>query len=152
MCIRDRIRPHAQEIGDLVGYKLVRAIKDGELDPKKMHFIGHSAGGFVVVRAALVLRSFGLIPDDLQITMLDTPATDNADLLSLLETTKIDFYGTSSFTAIGVPGNGFHDNYTYTQVPVPAEITSSIDQHNYAYEWYIKTVLKNSEDLSLIHI
>jgi len=73
------------------------------------------------------------------------PGTDNVDLANLLETTKIDFYGTSSFTAIGVLGNGYYDNYTFTQVPVPAEVTSSIDQHNYAYEWYIETILENSE-------
>ena len=51
------IRSYAERIGEQVGYKLARAIREGTLHgDKPMHFIGHSAGGFVVLNAALVLQ------------------------------------------------------------------------------------------------
>ena len=135
-----KIRPHAQEVGDLVGYKLVRAIKESGKIPEKMHFIGHSAGGFVVVRAALVLQDFGMTPADMRVTLLDTPAPDTGDILQLLKSCKVDFYATSAFTTVGVPSTDLHENYTFVKVEVPEKIKTSIDQHNYAYDWYVSTV------------
>jgi hypothetical protein len=143
------IRPQAEAIGELVGYKIARALrrgdqgKDGGLyRSQPMHFIGHSAGGFVVLHAALVLQELGVAPESLRVTMLDTPAPVQNDLRQVLERTPVDYYCSSAFTKGLVPPNGFHRNYTRFDIPPPANanIDAYTGAHSYAFNWFIQSV------------
>jgi hypothetical protein len=141
------IRPQAETIGELVGYKLARALRRGDKSKdgglrrdRPMHLIGHSAGGFVVLRAALVLYELRMAPEKLRVTMLDTPAPDWQDLRNLLEYCPIDYYCSSSFTAGLVPANGFHPNYTRFDIAPPADIDAYTGAHSYAYKWFILSI------------
>ena len=68
------IRPSAESLGELVGLKIARKILTGEMDRNQpIHFIGHSAGGFLVTRAAQILQEIGLADGRITISILDTP-------------------------------------------------------------------------------
>jgi hypothetical protein len=134
------IRPQAEEIGDLVGYKLARAIRAGKIRrDRPMQLIGHSAGGFVVLHAAMVLKQLGLAPCNLRVTMLDTPMPVAADLLAVLDDIPVDYYCTSSF-ATGVPASGFYRNFTRFDIKPPATVDAYLGAHSYAYKWYIQSI------------
>ncbi len=138
------IRPQAEQIGDLVGYKIARAIRTGKLRrDRPVHLIGHSAGGFVVLHAAMVLKQLGLAPDDLRVTMLDTPMPVAANLLAVLEDIPVDYYCTSSF-ASGVPAAGFHKNFTRFDIKPPATVDSYLGAHSYAYQWFTQSITQES--------
>lgn len=134
------IRPQGEEIGELVGYKLARALRNGTLRrDRPMHLIGHSAGGFVVMHAALVLLDLGVAPKDLRVTMLDTPLPVVEDLRQLLRGVPLDYYCSSAF-AKGVPAAGFAVNFTRCDIAVPRGIDQYTEAHSYAYDWYIDTI------------
>lgn len=134
------IRPEAEEIGELVGFKLAKAIREGKLNgDRPMHFIGHSAGGFVVIHAAMVLNELGLAPPDLRVTMLDTPVPVREHLEQLLETTPVDFYRTSAFAA-GIPDSGFRPGFTKFEIEVPEGIDPYTGAHSFAHQWYIGSI------------
>jgi len=139
------IRPQAEEIGELVGYKLAKAIQEGTLNnTRPMHFVGHSAGGFVVLHAAIVLNELGLAPPDLRVTMLDTPMPVKAHLEQLLKKTPVDFYKTSTF-ATGIPDTGFVPNFTKFEIDVPEGTDPYTGAHSYAHQWYIESISTGDE-------
>ncbi len=134
------IRPRAEEIGKLVGFKLAMAINDGKISSDKpMHFIGHSAGGFVVLEAALVLHKLGLAPEELYITLLDTPAPNTKTMALAAEYSPIDYYCTSSF-AQGIPQTGWRLGYSRFDIVVPSTIDNFIGAHSYAHKWFIESI------------
>jgi pimeloyl-ACP methyl ester carboxylesterase len=92
------IRPQAYEVGDYVAIKLARMINDNKIcKDKPFHLIGHSAGGFVVARIAVLLSELGLVPnkDLLRVTILDTPMPDDPVLKELPKYWPTDFCLTS---------------------------------------------------------
>ena len=118
----------------------IAAIRAGKIHrDKPMQLIGHSAGGFVVLHAAMVLKQLGLAPADLRVTMLDTPMPVAADLLAVLDDVPVDYYCTSSF-ATGVPESGFHRNFTRFDIKPPATVDAYLGAHSYAYKWYIQSI------------
>ena len=135
------IRSQGQQIGELVGFKIARAIRSGKLKrDRPMHFIGHSAGGFVVLDAARVLIDLGLAPDDLRITMLDTPLPVKEHLAAVAKFYPVDFYCTSSF-AKGVPEHAF-DGLKFSRFDItPPEGTDPYTgAHSYAWRWFIDSI------------
>ncbi|MEO5916008.1 MAG: hypothetical protein ABIS50_17365 [Luteolibacter sp.] len=140
------IRPQAEEIGELVGFKLARALRAGILkQDQPMHLIGHSAGGFVVLQAALVLRQLGLAPKDLRITMLDTPMPVMLEQLKLLsDDVPVDFYCTSAFTT-GIPESGFGRYFTKFNITPPAGTDPYTGAHSFAHQWYIDSITAGSK-------
>ncbi len=147
------IRSQAQAIGDTVAYKLVQAIKSNPPrlhGDKPMHLIGHSAGGFLVVRVALILQRFGLLPQGSRITLLDTPMPDVTDIQQLMQPIdggeprcQIDYYK-SSFFAQGVPVDKKWPNYRcYELTPsvLPGRDPGALNDHSYAHQWFIQTIL-----------
>jgi hypothetical protein len=94
------IRPQAQEVGRLLAFRVAEMIVEEKTirRDRPLHLIGHSAGGFVVTRIAVLLKTLGIAPDPLHVTILDTPAPD-AELLeklpSLYPKDAVDFYVTS---------------------------------------------------------
>ncbi len=156
------IRAQAQEIGDLVGLRLARAIL---VDPNRkgrsesslrnstgtesyirgdrpMHLIGHSAGGFLVVRAACVLQDMGLLPEITRVTLLDTPLPDNDDIKRLLADGRcqMDFYKSSEL-AKNVPNDQTWNNYrSFDLIRYEDGKLPSLTAHSFAWYWYIQTV------------
>ncbi|MES2659301.1 MAG: hypothetical protein V4689_11845 [Verrucomicrobiota bacterium] len=139
------IRPQAEEIGELVGFKLARALRAGILkQDQPMHLIGHSAGGFVVMHAALVLRQLGLAPKDLRLTLLDTPAPVMDHLKLLSDGVPVDFYCTSAF-ATGIPDSGFGRYFTRFDITPPAGTDPYTGAHSFAHQWYIDSIPSEAE-------
>lgn len=136
------IRPQGERIGELVGFKLAREYRSGVLDKNKpLHLIGHSAGGFVVLHAALVLNELGLAPTDMRVTMLDTPVPVASDIAKLAAHTPVDFYVTSSL-ALGVPKHQFSAEFNRFDIAVPSEIDPYTGAHSYAHSWFIDSVTR----------
>lgn len=151
------IRTQAQAIGDTVGYKLASALQASPPllhRDRPMHLIGHSAGGFLVVRAALVLQQLGLLPDDSRVTLLDTPLPDVDDLRQLLvkpdgtpTRCQVDFYKSSAF-AQGVPDEmpAWPNYRCLVLTPPPPHADSLTAAHSYAHEWFIESVPASAKD------
>lgn len=136
------IRTQAESIGEIVGFKLARAIRRDQLNRNvEMHFIGHSAGGFVVLHAALALMDIGLDPDKLQITLLDTPMPKKADLDRVASRHRVEFFKTSRL-AVGVPARNTSPNYAYFELPLPEGMDPFMEAHSYAYRWFTGTILE----------
>lgn len=134
------IRPQGERIGELVGFKLARAIRNGAISrDKPLHLIGHSAGGFVVLHAALVLSELGLAPEPMQVTMLDTPFPLAADLAKAASHFPVDFYVTS-LLAQGVPADQFVVGFNRFDITPPPEIDPYTGAHSYAHSWFIQSV------------
>ena len=126
----------AREVGDLLAFRLAQMIWEKKIDVSKpLQLIGHSAGGFVVSRAALRLKMMNLAPAVMHVTILDTPAPDNELTVQVPQAcSSMDFYVTSQFV-IGLDDNtppaGIHLKHI---TPPPGG--SLLDAHSYAYKWY----------------
>lgn len=134
------IPSQAREVGDLLAFRLAQLIWEGKIDrTKPLHLIGHSAGGFVVSRAALRLRMMNLAPDTMHVTILDTPAPDDELTVQVPKAcSSMDFYVTSAFV-IGLDDNappaGIHLKHI---TPPPGG--SLLDAHSYAYKWFTQSI------------
>lgn len=133
------IRAQAEEIGAMTGYKIAIAIRNGEIRrDRPIHLIGHSAGGFVVCRAARILVEIGVPAENLRVTLLDTPMPLADDIRFLCSGgAKIDYYK-SSIYAQGIPSgiNGFEA----ATLATPAELGVANAAHSYAFQWYEATI------------
>ncbi len=139
------IRPQAEEIGELVGFKIARALRVGILkQDQPMHLIGHSAGGFVVMHAALVLKQLGLAPKNLRVTLLDTPQPVMDHLKLLSDAVPVDFYCTSAF-ATGIPETGFGRLFTKFDITPPTGTDPFTGAHSYAHRWFIESIKSGGE-------
>lgn len=138
------IRAQGERIGELVGFKLARAIRQGTLRrDRPMHLIGHSAGGFVVTQAALVLIELGLAPESLHVTLLDTPLPRRGDLARVAQVAPVDFYATSQF-AQGVPPNAFVPGFSRYNLQPPPEVDPYTGAHSFAYQWFIDSMREDA--------
>lgn len=134
------IRPQGERIGELVGFKLARAIRSGDIArDKPLHLIGHSAGGFVVLHAALVLAELGLAPAQMHVSLLDTPIPLRADLSRAAAKFTVDFYVTSAL-AQGIPLDSFTTGFNRFDITPPADIDPYTGAHSYAHSWFIESV------------
>ena len=135
------IPSQAREVGDLLAFRLSQLILEGKIDrTQPLHLIGHSAGGFVVSRAALYLRKMNLAPSVMQVTILDTPAPDHELSVEVPKACSgMDFYITSPFV-LGLddkaPPAGI-----YLKHIAPEAGAGLLDAHRYAYKWFTETVL-----------
>lgn len=135
------IPSQAREVGDLLAFRLSQLILEGKIDrTQPLHLIGHSAGGFVVSRAALYLRKMNLAPNVMQVTILDTPAPDHELTVEVPKACSgMDFYITSPFV-LGLddkaPPAGI-----YLKHIAPEAGAGLLDAHRYAYKWFTETVL-----------
>ncbi|MGL5017650.1 MAG: hypothetical protein ACRDBP_05925, partial [Luteolibacter sp.] len=134
------IPSQAREVGDLLAFRLAQLILEGQIDRSQpLHLIGHSAGGFVVSRAALYLKKMNLAPAKMHVTILDTPAPDHELTVEVPSAcTGMDFYVTSPFVL------GLDDHAppagVYLKHIAPAEGTGMLEAHSYAHKWFTETV------------
>ena len=138
------IRPQGERIGELVGFKLARAIRSGDIAPDKpLHLIGHSAGGFVVLHAALVLSELGLAPEQMHVSLLDTPFPLKSDLTRGALKFTVDFYVTSAL-AQGVPPDKYTTGFNRFDITPPLGIDPYTGAHSYAHSWFIESVTNDT--------
>jgi hypothetical protein len=130
------IRPQAEEVGELVAYKLTRLIKAGKIrQDQPFYLVGHSAGGFVVARVGLRLQEAGIAPENILFVILDTPMP-GAEILQDLPAKfsgKIDFFVSSSLCR-----NTFTerpDGIRFCDID-EARDRGAIDAHKYAADWF----------------
>ena len=165
------VRSQAYEVGDLLAFRLITMIMDQKHPTirrdQPLHLIGHSAGGFVVTRVAILLKEFNVTPQSVHVTILDTPAPE-------IETTKIlpdmypddtvDFYMSSlaggrretlrmaefspKIHALHVhPGQTAASTQAHTAGKLPiwirnlfSSVANVAAAHSYSYEWFMDTI------------
>ncbi len=133
------IPSQGREVGDFLAFRLAQMILEGKISrDAPLHLIGHSAGGFVVSRAALRLHQMNLAPTTMHVTILDTPAPDQELLVEVPKACTVDFYITSPFV-LGLDDNAPPPN-TYLKHISCEEPLSLLDAHSYAYKWFIQTI------------
>lgn len=133
------IPSQGREVGDFLAFRLAQLIWEGKISREApLHLIGHSAGGFVVSRAALRLHQMNLAPKTMHVTILDTPAPDAELLVDVPKACSVDFYVTSPFV-LGLDDNNPPSN-TYLKHIFSTEKLSLLDAHSYAYKWFIRTI------------
>ncbi len=138
------IRPQAYQVGDEVAFRLARLVLENRKirRDRPLYFIGHSAGGFVVARAALTLSKLHLAPSPLRVTILDTPAPDKEILFDLPRCCPVDFYITSPVggrTPKVLLANFSLGAIHMKQLVAPAD-KNWLDKHRWAYDWFKETI------------
>jgi pimeloyl-ACP methyl ester carboxylesterase len=138
------IRPQGWEVGDYLAFRLAQWIAEGEIRrDRPLHLIGHSAGGFVVSRAALRLLQMNLAPEGMRVTILDTPQPGDEILLELPGQCKVDFYRTSGFV-LGLENAAASDQLHLFEPPLEREM-NLLEQHSFAHQWFTQTILKANQ-------
>lgn len=128
-----------REVGDFLAFRLSQLILEGKIDRRApLHLIGHSAGGFVVSRAALRLHQMNLAPKVMHVTILDTPAPDSELLVDVPNACPVDFYVTSGFVR-GLDDKRPPKGVYLKHIPFQGSLTL-LQQHSYAYQWYTRTI------------
>jgi hypothetical protein len=112
---------------------------------KPVHFIGHSAGGFVMGEAAWVLKQKGYTVD--RVTMLDTPFAATHHLIDLPYPGVVDRYFSSFLGLFETPMTWNIDNTEYQTLMAafpdgnwPLVKGLTLLAHDDAHEWYRYTV------------
>jgi hypothetical protein len=140
------IPSQAREVGDFLAFRLAQLILEKQIDrDAPLHLIGHSAGGFVVSRAALQLHRMNLAPATMHVTILDTPAPDAELVVEVPKAcSSVDFYITSPFV------RGLDDAHPPAKVHLkhisPPKSRSLLGAHSYAYEWFTQTIPEAQAD------
>jgi hypothetical protein len=132
-------RSSGQATGDFFGIRLVRMVENGQVrTDRPLHLIGHSAGGFVMARAAHILVAMGFPKERLHVTMLDTPEPDTSITQNLVHYAHAEFYRTSELTQVSA--STFDPAMHFVYIPPPPAVgegfASSMKQHSYAWKWY----------------
>ena len=153
------IRPIAQVHGQYLGERLLieaNAIPQRVDFSKKIHFVGHSAGGFVVGEAAWVIRADGIAEGDGKIvdrvTMLDTPYPFPQHITTLTNPTVVERYVSSILGAVEWPSTKTLEDNDYRWVLATFDSFPSFSffraltplAHADAHEWYRQTVLPDT--------
>ncbi len=133
------IPSEAREVGDYLGFRLAQLILEKKIDAgQPLHLIGHSAGGFVVARAALWLKQMNLAPSLMQVTILDTPLPDDELQKKVPALCPVDFYVTSGFVT------GLDDKSPprgmYLRHVKPDPKATLLEAHSFAHEWFTRTI------------
>ena len=139
------IQPYANLVGRMTGRELAARYAAGEMDPDKpLHLIGHSAGGFVVSEIALQLHLLNWAPEEIHLTILDTPGFESARLHELDQVLpdKVDIYMTTPEISMTAQANA------YQQVRLPGVRIQNVESphtgilasHSYAVEWFLNSV------------
>lgn len=143
------IKPMGMAHGTILGNLLIREAEavPSRIDfTKPVHFIGHSAGGFVLGEAAWVLKNKGFIVD--RVTMLDTPFVASHHLSDLPNPGVVDRYASSFIGLLEGPGTWRVEDTDYHSLvgafpegvwPLLKGLTGPF-AHDDAHEWYRATV------------
>lgn len=139
------VRTSGQATGDFFGIRLARLVENGQIRrDRPLHLIGHSAGGFVVARAAHILVAMGFPKKLMHVTILDTPGPDEEITQKLPSFADAEFYRTSGL--VQVNSSSLNPGLHYRAIappPDPAAGTfgAKIREHSYAWKWYRDGIL-----------
>ncbi len=133
------VRSSGQATGDFFGIRLARMVENGQIrKDRPLHLIGHSAGGFVVSRAAHILVAMGFPRELVHVTILDTPEPDTEITQALVHYADAEFYRTSELTQVSA--SNFDPAMHFVYIPPPPTVgegfAASMKQHSYAWQWY----------------
>lgn len=125
-----------------------------QIDPNRpIHFIGHSAGGFVVGEAANLLKhlsEFERVNVD-RVTMLDTPLVVRAHIAAGADgfpnPGTVERYASSVWGSLAfgwyVSTNSY---YRYADIWTTAIPGSNLVSHGYAHDWFTRKTIWNAGD------
>ena len=134
------IRQQAREVGDFLAFRLSQLVLEKKLRrDRPLHFIGHSAGGFLVARAALTLHRINLAPASMQVTLLDTPGADDELLKELPAVCPVDFYITSKLV-MNASDPGRPGSLYLCDLREKSRHLTVLQAHTYACHWFIETI------------
>ncbi len=133
------VRSSAQATGDFFGIRLARMVENGQIRADRpLHLVGHSAGGFVVARAAHILVAMGFPKEQVHVTILDTPEPDTEITQALVHYADAEFYRTSELAQVSAStfDPALHFLYLPPPVSVGKGFKAAMKQHSYAWQWY----------------
>ena len=131
----------AEITGDFFGIRLARMMDNGQIRrDRPLQLIGHSAGGFVMVRAAQIIVAMGFPKEQVHVTLLDTPEPGLALSQEGVQFGAIEFYRTSNLTRVAPGDLGPTIHYAHIALP-DAVSTSEKAAHDYAPDWYCQTAV-----------
>jgi hypothetical protein len=138
------VRSSGQATGDFFGIRLARMVENGQIrNDRPLHLIGHSAGGFVVSRAAHIIVAMGFPKSLVHVTVLDTPEPDNEITQVLVNYADAEFYRTSEL--VQVSASSFSPGLHFVDIPPPPAVgegfAASMKQHSYAWQWYRDSIV-----------
>ena len=138
------VRSSGQATGDFFGIRLARMVENGQIrKDRPLHLIGHSAGGFVVARAAHILVAMGFPKALVHVTILDTPEPDTEIFQTLVHYASAEFYRTSNLAQVDA-GNfdpAMHFLYVRPLATSATGFGAEIEAHSYAWQWYRDGIL-----------
>ena len=138
------VRSSAQATGDFFGIRLARMVENGQIrKDRPLHLIGHSAGGFVVSRAAHIMVAMGFPKELVHVTVLDTPEPDTEITQNLVRYADAEFYRTSELTQVSA--STFNPGLHFVYLPPPSTVgegfAAAMKQHSYAWQWYRDSIV-----------
>lgn len=133
------VRSSGQATGDFFGIRLARMVENGQIrKDQPLHLIGHSAGGFVVSRAAHIMVAMGFPRELVHVTILDTPEPDSEITQALVNYADAEFYRTSELAQVSA--STFDPRLHFVYLPPPPTVgegfAAAMKQHSYAWQWY----------------
>jgi hypothetical protein len=133
-------------------YNNSQSISTPRIDPDQpIHFIGHSAGGFVVGQAAKILKYAGYPVYVDRVTMLDTPFVVKEHIAAGADgfpnPGKVERYASSVWGSLAwgwyVSTNSY---YRYADIWTTAIPGSNLVSHGYAHDWFTRKTIWNAGD------
>ncbi len=147
------IRGIGQSHGQILAVWIWLRAKDGLIDPdKKIHLIGHSAGGFVIAECALWLKQHPLPNGKIvwvdRATMLDTPFPFRSHMKTLPNPISVERVISSHLGGLEWPNTYFIMPNGYLRMDTLGPdfyLRVSGAGHELAHRWYRRTILPQSE-------
>ncbi len=139
------VKSNGQTTGDFFGIRLVRLVENGQIrNDRPLHLVGHSAGGFVVARAAHILVAMGFPRELIHVTILDTPEPDAEITQRVASLVDAEFYRTSDM--VQFDPRSLNPRLRFRDITPPTfdgagTFGAKLKAHSYAWQWYRDSIL-----------
>ena len=138
------VRSSGEVTGDFFGIRLARMVENGQIrSDRPLQLIGHSAGGFVVTRAAHILVAMGFPKELVHVTILDTPEPNREVAQDVVNYATAEYYRASNLAM--VEASDLNPGIHYLRIPVPdlgaSGFASEMAAHSYASDWYCESAI-----------
>ena len=138
------VRSSGEVTGDFFGIRLARMVENGQIrSDRPLQLIGHSAGGFVVTRAARILVAMGFPKELVHVTILDTPEPNQELAQDLVKYATAEYYRASNLAM--VEASDLNSGIHYLRIPLPVfdatGFASEMAAHSYASDWYCESAI-----------
>ncbi len=138
------VRSSGEVTGDFFGIRLARMVENGQIrSDRPLQLIGHSAGGFVVTRAAHILVAMGFPKELVYVTILDTPEPNREVAQDVVSYATAEYYRSSNLAV--VEASDLNPGIHYLRIPLPdfgaSGFASEMTAHSYATDWYCESAI-----------